>query len=274
MGSPPSKGPDGESAGAAKNPVRDLFNLAKNSYSNFFLDRRSGANFGFRKRLDLVQDMSRGSSGALLECACGTGEITEAVLRSGHFERAVIVDISNEMLECARERIVTGCTAGFVDLEFIAEDIFSYCARGTAHKFDVILCLGLIAHTGKLKELLLLLRQLLVPGGQLLLQSTVLDHAGVRFVRRLTSERYYRRFGYRITYYTTRDIVAAASVAGLQVMALRRYMLGLPFGDRICPWANFYLESFLEKWAERHGMEALYAMGHDEDRFRNGINFT
>jgi hypothetical protein len=41
---------------------------------------------------------------------------------------------------------------------------------------------------------------------------------------------------------------------------MRRHSLGIPFGDRLWPWANFQLEKRLQNWAGRHGADAIYLL--------------
>jgi len=41
---------------------------------------------------------------------------------------------------------------------------------------------------------------------------------------------------------------------------MRRHGLGIPFGDRLWPWANFQLETLLQKWSSRHGADVIYLL--------------
>jgi ubiquinone/menaquinone biosynthesis C-methylase UbiE len=247
--------------GSEKGAVLRFFTESTAEYGKLFNDRRTGSNFSFRTRLNLAVQMTSATKGRLLDCACGTGEITSRILSSGHFTRATIVDLSPRMLEAARERMtleLKGLAPG--DLEFVSSDIFEYAAQTQEGKFDLILCLGLIAHTGRLEELLKALRRLLSPNGNILLQSSLLDHAGTRIVRALTAERYHRRHGYRISYFRHRDILRAASTVSLEAVMVRRFTFGFPLGDRLCAWMNYFLEKSTQHWTKVHGAEALYLL--------------
>jgi ubiquinone/menaquinone biosynthesis C-methylase UbiE len=246
---------------AQANAVRTLFTEASASYSGLFLAKRSGSNFEFRQRLAIAAELSAAASGSLLDCGVGPGEIAAAVLRTGRFGRAVCLDISQPMLELARRAIEpTVATHMVTELEFVRKDIFEFTAENSNRRFNLILCLGLIAHTGRLSELLGGLRRMLVADGAILLQTTLLDHPGVRIVSALTKERYYRRHGYRISYFRQRDILAVASHSGLAVVACRRFGVGFPFGDRIWAWGNYCLEKALQRFATSHGAEAIYVL--------------
>ena len=250
-----------EDSNQAKEAVQSYFTGAATDYSKLFLRKRSGNNFSFRKRLILATQMTAGISGRLLDCACGTGEITAAILVSGRFATATIVDLSPRMLELARERMAMGLKAPGIDnLEFKSADIFEFAGQAQAGQFDLILCLGLVAHTGRLDDLLVKLKALLTPGGRILLQSRLLDHAGMKIIRALTGKRYYRRHGYQISYFRNQDILQAARNAGLEAVAVRRYTFGFPFGDRLCAGINHLLEERMQNWAKLRGAEALYLL--------------
>jgi ubiquinone/menaquinone biosynthesis C-methylase UbiE len=67
------------------------------------VQKASGANFCFQKRLTLACELAGASVGRLLDCAAGTGEITCALLKSGRVSHATVVDISPVMLQGANE---------------------------------------------------------------------------------------------------------------------------------------------------------------------------
>jgi hypothetical protein len=120
----------------------------------------------------------------------------------------------------------------------------------------------LIAHTGRLDNLLAGLKTLLSSNGSILLQSSLFDHVGTKVVRALTRERYYRQHGYRITYFHHQDIVRAAQNARLEAVAVRRFTFGFPFGDRFWAGMNYRLEQKMQNWAKLHGAEAMYLLRH------------
>jgi cyclopropane fatty-acyl-phospholipid synthase-like methyltransferase len=145
------------------------------------------------------------------------------------------------------------------ELEFVQSDVFNF--KPTDSRFDLILCLGLIAHTGRLDILLPHLKSMLTPNGRIILQTTLTDHLGTRIVRVLSSRSELARRGYRISWFTQRNISDAFDRSGLRILEARRHIVGVPFGDRFWPWANFQLETRLEKWASRHGADAIYLLG-------------
>ena len=238
-------------------PVATYFDKLPETHKRQFEKRASGANFNFQQRLTLACDLGRASSGRLLDCAAGTGEITCALLRSGRFTHATVVDVSATMLQSAKELLTSQITNA--ELEFVQSDVFNF--EPSDSRFDLILCLGLIAHTGRLDILLPHLKSMLTSGGRIILQTTLTDHLGTRIVRAVSSRSELVQRGYRISWFSQRNISDACDGAGLRILATRRHGFGVPFGDRLWPWANFQLETRLAKWASRHGADAIYLLG-------------
>jgi ubiquinone/menaquinone biosynthesis C-methylase UbiE len=237
-------------------PVAAYFEKLPQIHKCQFVQRASGASFYFQKRLSIACELAGASAGRLLDCAAGTGEITCALLKSGRFSHATLVDISPAMLQSAEELLGSQITN--TDLKFARSNVFNF--KPSDSNFDLILCLGLIAHVGRLDILLPHLKSMLAPGGRIILQTTLTDHVGARIVRTLTARRELTRRGYRISWFSQRDIADACNRAGLRIVETRRHSLGIPFGDRLWPWANFRLENRLQKWASWHGADAIYLL--------------
>jgi ubiquinone/menaquinone biosynthesis C-methylase UbiE len=238
-------------------PVATYFDKLPETHKRQFEERASGANFNFQQRLKLACELSNASSGRLLECATGTGEITCALLKSGRFNHTTVVDVSATMLQSAKELLISQINEA--EIEFVQSNMFNF--KPSDSRFDLILSLGVIVHTGRPKILLQHLKSLLKPGGRIILQTTVTDHFGTRIVRALTSPIELARRGYTISWFSQGNICYACDRAGLRILAKRGHSLGFPFGDRLWPRANFELETRLEKWASRHGADAIYLLG-------------
>ena len=240
-----------------KDPVAAYFDKLPETHKLQFEERASGASFNFQQRLTLACELGNASSGRLLDCAAGTGEITCALLKTGRFDHATVVDVSPAMLQSAKELLSSQIEDA--EIEFVQSDIFDFAPADP--RFDLILCLGLIAHTGRLDILLPRLKSMLAPDGRIILQTTLTDHLGTRIVRVLTSRSEPARRGYKISWFSQRDISEASDRAGLRILESRRHGLSFPFGDRLWPWANFQLENRLKSWASRHGADAIYLLG-------------
>ena len=246
----------------AEQMVRDTFSRSTESYSGLFLQQQTATSFSFRRRLEMAVELSQDSSGRMLDCATGTGEITAAVLQNSRLTQATIVDISPEMLGHAQAHLARTVRRPGVSLQLVPADIFEFLPAASLELYDLVLCLGLIAHTGRLDELLGSMKSLLAPGGKILLQSTLLDHPGTRLVRAVTAERYFRNHGYYIHYFTAREIEEACKRCGLFIQENRRFAVGVPFGDKVWAKGNYWLETVGQKWAGQHGSEAIYAISN------------
>jgi ubiquinone/menaquinone biosynthesis C-methylase UbiE len=240
---------------AHESAVRNFFDREAERYSSFYSrSTRTGSSVLFQGRLALAVEMTQGSRGALLECACGTGEVTRAVLRASRFDNIVINDISPAMMMRCRDALrdsvpsnaVTWCEMSVFDLRDALQ----------TNAFDVVLCLGLIAHCGNLATLMLNLADLLKPGGTVLVQSTLLDHFGNR-VSQFISHRVLRRCEYKMESYYLRNIIDQAAAAGLRPVEIRRFGVCLPFGDRLIGKANYWLEKSFVMRCRRNGGDAL-----------------
>jgi len=105
-------------------PVAAYFEKLPQIYKCQFVQKASGANFCFQKRLTLACELAGASVGRLLDCAAGTGEITCALLKSGRFSHATVVDISPAMLQSAKELLSAQITN--TELEFVRSDVFTF----------------------------------------------------------------------------------------------------------------------------------------------------
>ena len=246
-----------ETKGPPTDSVADFFNMLSPRYREQYKSVRTGASFNFHRRLDLAYELASHSSGRLLDCGCGPGEITSALLRSGRFTSATVVDVSTQMLEAARALIPQENSQ--VPVEFVQSDILELSADlvGT---FDLIVCLGVLAHVGRIDELLDRLKTMLRPGGSILFQVTRAEHVGVRIFNLLGGRIYASRHGYRMSYYHSREIERAFERADLRIIDRRRHSLYIPFADKVWPRANYTIERSLREWSSRHGADTIYLL--------------
>ncbi len=239
-------------------PAELFFEHEAVSYGGQFLPRKTGRNALFRARLALARELAQNYRGSMLDCATGTGEISAAILDSGRFSTATLVDISSEMLRRAQARVPS---APGQEIRFIHTDVFDFLRTlEPSIRFDLIICLGLIAHAGRLELLLRAFGDHLAPDGRILLQTSLLEHPGNWLWRLLLDKRATKRHGYSFSYYTDEQIRRATDQAELSVNCVRRYGLGVPLLEKIWPWANYHLEQHFSDWASRKGAEAIYTL--------------
>src|SRR5438874_8258329 len=116
-------------------PVAAYFDKLAPIHKRQFVKSASGASFYFQTRLKLVCELAGASAGRLLDCAAGTGEITCALLKSRRFSHATLVDVSQPMLQSAKELLSAEITN--TSLNFAHSDVFDFNPSGSG--FDLIL---------------------------------------------------------------------------------------------------------------------------------------
>jgi 2-polyprenyl-3-methyl-5-hydroxy-6-metoxy-1,4-benzoquinol methylase len=242
-----------------KKSVKEHFDGLSSTYRNNFSKEKSGKTHEFITREDIVRQEVLGATGQLLDCASGTGEITLTALSAGAFKKAVVIDISHNMLGMAQEKIKNSLFG--VVVEYKQLDAYKY--EASSEKFDVILCLGLIAHTGDLKGLLLHLKSMLATDGKIILQSSLSSHWGVRVVRLFKKINFFKHEGYELEYYSISDIDKSAYSSNLRVINMKRYCFGVPYGDKFTKIGNYWVEVFTKKWSEKIGSEAVFVLTHN-----------
>lgn len=227
------------------------------SYSSLFSGKKTGAAVSFETRVEIAKELASGRTGRLLDCAVGSGEVTEAVMRSGNFSSALLNDFSPSMLELAKRRLGN---LGIKDITWSEGDCFDFLRAVEPGSCDFLMCLGLIAHTGRLDELLGLLRRDVSAQGAVLFQSTLAEHWGVKFHRLMTAENYARRHGYAISYQTSGQVKQAARNAGFKIAEFRKYCLFIPGLDRLAPALSHWLERATRGIGRSIGSEGMFLL--------------
>lgn len=236
--------------------VAEFFDKQSEDYAKFYrADTKTGAAFLFQLRCRLATEMLSGETiGAFLDLATGTGEITQAIALSRDIAGLVLNDISPAMLKVCQRRFGKRPLRG--EITWTNQDAFELLRTAQPNRFDAVACLGLIAHTGRLEDLLRLAFASVRPGGVLLLQSSLTDHFGA-WATAAYARSPLRRTRYKVSAYSKHDILVAAGKAGFEVADLRRYGLCLPFGDRVLGSVNHQLEVRYAEALTRSGGDAL-----------------
>ncbi|MEO5705661.1 MAG: class I SAM-dependent methyltransferase [Alteraurantiacibacter sp.] len=235
--------------------VTNFFEVHAETYGKFFAaETHTGAAETFRNRLDLVAKALAGGSGRLLDMASGTGEITAAVNACGDYSHVFVNDISVTMLDTARRTLVPRAGQQVV---FSNLDGFTLGDNQELAALDVILCLGLIAHVGRLDELFAMFDKLLQPSGRVAMQTTVADQHFVRISRVINERRVAAGNLNPIHFFRVSEITEAARRAGFALEHEERFGVQLPFGDKLLGPGNFVIERMFGRDIGRFGGEAV-----------------
>jgi 2-polyprenyl-3-methyl-5-hydroxy-6-metoxy-1,4-benzoquinol methylase len=191
-----------------------------------YLDRRR---YNINIRADTVQYFLRKREfTSILDVGCGDGSASIPLLNP---ERSLtLLDLSAQMLSIAQSQVPPSLSRSVqvVNQDFLAADL-------VPHSFDVIICLGFLAHADSPKAVIEKIVQLLSPNGSVIMQGT--DSSGFPsrlgiFYRRILEA--FGRMNYRYTLTTSAQVIKVFANCGLRLSNIYRYSLpGLPGIDRI-----------------------------------------
>lgn len=163
----------------------------------------------------------------IVDVGCGDARCSLQFLApSSHL---TLVDLAPAMLSIAASRIPPGLEANTTLVENTLE------AFSPPSAFDLVICLGVLAHVPDVRAAVRKLAELTRPGGAVLVQLT--DHEEVlslvndafhRFKRLVMSDP-----GYTIQRPRVADVVAWAEDAGLRLSATRQYWVLPPLAGRL-----------------------------------------
>jgi ubiquinone/menaquinone biosynthesis C-methylase UbiE len=244
---PSTRAPTSPAALDGADQVCAYFERQAGRYGAFYDHRtRTGSACLFQLRAAIAGELSRGGpNGPMLDLATGTGEITRRIASEAGATELDLNDFSPAMSQQCRA--VFAPDAARFSIRWSCRDAFALLADAPSEHYGMILCLGLIAHTGRLDELLALCARVLRPSGALLLQSSLEDHPGVRLVGAYASSPL-RRTRHKHARFRLGELRRAAMNAGFEIVAERRFGVCVPFGDRLLGRLNHLIES---RYAER-----------------------
>jgi SAM-dependent methyltransferase len=181
-------------------------------------------------RARLVAELLHGLHGAtVLDLGCGDGSISRPLLAGEN--RLTLVDMSEAMLERARR-----ATSG--PARFVQADALTWTEDAV---YDVVLCIGLVAHVESPAKLVERVAAATRPGGRCIVQITDGGRPHGWVLTRYARLR--RREGYRLNELTGRELVDLAAERGLRPLAVRRYGLLIPLTGRL----PYRMQSWLEE---------------------------
>ncbi|HXB40151.1 MAG TPA: class I SAM-dependent methyltransferase [Bacteroidia bacterium] len=133
--------------------------------------------YNLQIRKETVEIFTQGEKlNSVLDIPCGTGAISIPLLN--RIEKLTLIDISSNMLAIAEKNI----PAEFRNKTELINKNFFECNL-PEKSYDLILCLGLLAHVESPGQLLNKLSSLVKPGGLLIIQNTDSKHFYSYFIR-------------------------------------------------------------------------------------------
>jgi 2-polyprenyl-3-methyl-5-hydroxy-6-metoxy-1,4-benzoquinol methylase len=205
--------------------------------------------FNLRMRAEIVKSLAgliRGSK--VLDLGCGDGSLCRQFLDNGN--RVVMVDASEDMLELARTAAPEN---GAFECEYIHADFLEHAL---SERFDLILCLGVLAHVPSIDGVFRIIRSHLSDTGRCILQwSDNQRLAGkVTTIYNALREHIIGHYGYRLNCLRSSNVIHTARLHGLFPVSLTRYHLMLPGMGRL---PNEVLYRFQRMTLENRAMRVL-----------------
>lgn len=180
----------------------------------------TGRGFNIRIRAEAVGELTRGiEPQRILDIGCGNGSISLPLLNARN--RLTLVDMSSAMLSIARSNIPSGLAP---NVETLNENFMT--ARLAPGSYDLILCIGVLAHSDSPSALIDKVTSLVRPGGTIIMEST----DGSHFLNRIT-QLYHRflasigRLAYPFTITSSAEVVQMFNHRNFQLRTIFRYNL-------------------------------------------------
>ena len=225
--------------------VRDFFDETQRYLAN-------NANIEIRRRIvkEMVEDIENAK---ILDFGCGDGSIGLQFV--GTSNSVTLVDISQKMLDVARNQTPSSSQAR---VEYVNDDLAHY---ESSSKYDLVLCLGVLAHVDAVEGTVRKIAELLKNDGRCVLQITDAD----RMLGKLSEaycdvrNRLGRGYPRRMNRIGSRELRSLAAHSGMRYLAERRYASLLPGMGRLpiqCR-EKYQLFTLNEPSLSRYGSEAI-----------------
>jgi ubiquinone/menaquinone biosynthesis C-methylase UbiE len=195
--------------------VRTLFDQR-----SAYLDRRQ---LDIRLRAETVERVVQGKQySEILDIGCGDGSISTPLLNSTC--RLTLLDVSPGMLSIARSRVPEELSSR---VKFLNQDFMQVPFE--KRFFDLVICVGVLAHVISPEDLIAKIASVLKPGGTLILECT----NGSHFLDRLNQLRNHLAWlfhppKYKMNILSAKAIRKAAENRGFKMAGEFRYGLPLP----------------------------------------------
>jgi 2-polyprenyl-3-methyl-5-hydroxy-6-metoxy-1,4-benzoquinol methylase len=183
--------------------------------AQWYLTNRS---YHVRVRVDVVREFLAGEKfGSILDIGCGDGSISAPFLHAD--SRLTLLDLSSTMLGIARSRVPAGLAA---NVETFNEDFMR--ADLGPRRYDLIICVGVMAYIEDEKAFVKKLSSLLNPGGKLITECTDSRHFKSRLARSYDWARnFFTRHKTRLITHSSDEVIGKFLEAGFQLAGAYRY---------------------------------------------------
>jgi ubiquinone/menaquinone biosynthesis C-methylase UbiE len=227
----------------------EYFDEISEIYNLNFKNIKSGKNFEFRKRAQIINSLIGNSGSSIIDLGCGNGSIIEKILQNHkEINQVTLIDYSKNMLRLAKKKLIRFK----IKKKFIKKDIFQIYLKGKA---DIVLCVGVLGHVINSKKLIFKISQLIKKDGTLLIQYTKKKHffsivyRMLLFMINKKSETYF--------WHNEKNLNKELLNKNFVLKKKINYKIGIPFLDLISPKLNYLLEKNLSRLSLLVGTEVI-----------------
>ena len=186
-----------------------------------------GWRYSIKIRTETVREFVKGHEfKSILDVGCGDGSISIPLLCPQ--TQMTLLDISASMLASARRQIPSEFlpNVDVVNQEFLEANL--------AGGYDLLLCIGLLAHVSSPSAVVEKIGSLVAPGGYVIAESTAKNHFVTRVIMAYGEVRgMFTPASYVPAALATKDVVAMFAQQGLELVSVFRYSLPLPGMTRL-----------------------------------------
>jgi len=196
--------------------------------------------FNIRVRREIVEGfVGDAMLESILDIGCGNGAISIPLLR--HYNQLTLLDVSSKMLSIARSRIPTEFSG---NVETINEDFMK--TELQFQSYDLILCLGVLAHVDSPTDVIAKMVPLVKPNGSVIVENSDSQHpVGYLLNLYLALRSAFLPALYPLNQLSGAKLVEIFGNHGLQLSALYRYNLPVPGMARV--FSNDGMYKFIRK---------------------------
>lgn len=225
------------------------FDQISEIYNSNFKNIKSGKNFEFRKRAEIINSLIGNSGSSIIDLGCGNGSIIKKILQNhSKIKQVTLIDYSKNMLLLAKKNLIRFK----IKKKFLKKDIFKIYLKG---KTDIVLCIGVLGHVINSKKLIFKMSQLIKQDGILLIQYTKKKHIFSIIYRMLLFV--IKRKGENYFWHNEKNLNKELLNRNFVLKKKINYKIGIPFLDLISPKLNYLIEKNLIGFSLFLGTEVI-----------------
>lgn len=202
-----------------------LSNKNSNPKRSYFDDPKLylKGNVGIFVRLAILKELLVAPEGkSILDIGCGDGSLSLPFLSDRN--KITLLDLSSSMLEVARKKVPLYLEE---NVEFINQNLLVY---KPAVPFDIVLCIGVIAHINSTAEAITKLSEITKPSGYCILQLTDASNflAAIQHTYYNLINRVQKNYHYSLTKTNLDQIISIANINNFEVISSKKYFSNYP----------------------------------------------